>query len=53
MFWYNWICRLETIKRKDDIQLTNNKRDIKGIDEKYKDDWIWLVWKTIFKNIIK
>lgn len=53
MFWYNWICRLETIKRKDDIQLTNNKRDIKGIDEKYKDDWIWLVWKTIFKNIIQ
>jgi hypothetical protein len=26
-------------------------RNIKGVDEKYKDDWVWLLWKLIFNEI--
>jgi hypothetical protein len=53
MFWYQWIAKLENRKKRDDIKLSTNKRNIKGIDEKYKEDWIWLLWKLIFKEIQK
>jgi hypothetical protein len=53
MFWYQWIIKLESRKKRDDIKLTHNERNIKGIDEKYKDDWIWLLWKLFFKELQK
>lgn len=53
MFWYNWLCRLETLKKKDDLPLTTFTRSIKGVDEKYCKDWIWLLWKLIFKDITR
>lgn len=51
MFWYQWIVKLEKIKKRDDIKLSTNKRNVKGISDKYSDDWIWLLWKIIFKTI--
>ena len=53
MFWYQWIAKLENRKKRDDIKLSTNERSVKGINDKYKDDWIWLLWKLIFKEIQK
>ena len=53
IFWYHWICKLYTLKKKAQIQLTLNSRNINGIDEKYKTDWIWLLWKIIINETNK
>ena len=53
VFWYQWICKLYTIKKKADIQLTLNSRNINGIDDKFKTDWIWLLWKILLNEAIK
>jgi hypothetical protein len=49
IFWYQWIVKLDSRKKKDDIELSTNSRNIKNIDDKYKCDWVWLLWKLIFK----
>ena len=53
IFWYHWICKLYTLKKKAKIQLTLNSRNINGIEDKYKTDWIWLLWKTILNETLK
>jgi len=50
VFWYLWICKLYMIKKKANIQLTLNSRNINGIDDKFKMDWIWLFWKIIINE---
>tara|TARA_B110000971_G_scaffold219637_1_gene261228 strand:+ start:3433 stop:4722 length:1290 start_codon:yes stop_codon:yes gene_type:complete len=53
VFWYQWICKLYTLKKKAGIQLTLNSRNINGIDDKFKTDWIWLLWKILLNEAIK
>lgn len=53
IFWYHWICKLYTIKKKAHIQLSLNSRNINGIDDKFKTDWIWLLWKIILHESSK
>lgn len=53
VFWYLWICKLYTLKKKAHVQLTINSRNINGIDDKYKTDWIWLLWKIILNETLK
>ena len=47
------ICKLYTLKKKAGIQLTLNTRNINGIDDKFKTDWIWLLWKILLNEAIK
>ena len=49
IFWYQWIVKLATKKKKDDIELSTNIWNINGINDKYTSDWIWLIWHIIFK----
>jgi len=53
VFWYHWICKLYTLKKKAQIQLTLNSRNINGIEDKFKMDWIWLLWKIILHEALK
>lgn len=49
IFWYLWLYKLAIKKKRDDIELTTKDRNIKNINKKYNSDWIWIIWKLIFK----
>ena len=49
-FWYIWLIKFMRLnKKKIDIGI-QRKCNI-NIDEKYKQDWIWIFWKIIFDYI--
>ena len=53
IFWYLWLYKLSIKKKRDDIELTTKNRNIKNINKKYSTDWIWIIWKLIFKIVNK
>ena len=53
IFWYLWLYKLSIKKKRDDIELTTKDRNIKNINKKYSTDWIWIIWKLIFKIVNK
>tara|TARA_A100001015_G_C14978885_1_gene708541 strand:- start:122 stop:1423 length:1302 start_codon:yes stop_codon:yes gene_type:complete len=53
VFWYQWICKLSSLKKKAGIQLTINTFNIGGIQDKYKSDWIWLLWKILLNETMR
>lgn len=51
LYWFLWIDKMEKYKRKNNCEFYVKKRKKKEIDEKYWDDWRWILWDIIFLNI--
>ena len=48
IFWYIWLKKFIKEFRKTNIEREISKRyEINEIEEKYKNDWIWSMWKII------
>lgn len=46
-FWYMWLIKFMRLNKKK-IELGIQRKCNIDIDEKYKQDWIWIFWKIIF-----
>lgn len=53
IYWYQWIEKLEQLKKKKKYDFIVKKRNVKNIDEKYKSDWTWIIWEIIFVKLNK
>lgn len=51
IYWYCWLMGLEKFKKKNGIAFLCKKRKIQNIDEKYYNDWNWIIWKIIFNEV--
>jgi hypothetical protein len=48
LYWYLWIEKLYKFRKKNKLPLKCKKREIKNIDIKFYDDWIWILWDIIY-----
>lgn len=48
----HWLSYLLEIEKRSDDPLCKS-RNIKGVNDKYNNNIVWLIWKIIFKNIDK
>ena len=59
VYWINWIFEYDRQFKKNNLKLTN-ETNTSAIDTKYKNDYVWIIWKMIidtspqhFKQLIK
>lgn len=50
IYWYLWIEKIEKFKKKNNIPFITLTHKIKGISDKYDNDWRWSIWKIIIEQ---
>ena len=50
LYWLEWIIQYEKIAKDKDIKIISNYRNILGINENFKKDYIWILWDIILYN---
>ena len=50
LYWLEWIIQYEKIAKDKDIKIISNYRNIIGINENFKKDYIWILWDIILYN---
>lgn len=51
IYWYNWLEKLEKLKKKNKIDLVIPNTMLKYISPKFQNHWVWIIWKYIFSEI--
>ena len=49
-YWVSWLLEWEKINKKKKLKFEIEDRNIKGVNQKYSKDLIWLVWSVIFEE---
>ena len=53
LYWLEWIIQYEKIAKDKNIKLLSHYRNINGINETFKKDYIWILWDIILYNCKK
>lgn len=51
IYWYNWLEKLEKLKKKNKIELVVPNTLLKYVSPKLQNHWVWIIWKYIFSEI--
>lgn len=50
LYWLEWIMQYEKIAKDKNIKLLSKYRNIIGINENFKKDYIWILWDILLYN---
>ena len=50
LYWLEWILQYEKIAKDKNIKLLSHYRNISGINENFKKDYVWILWDIILYN---
>ncbi len=50
-YWILWLVKWETLHKKKKLPYTIEYRDIPNIPKKYQNNFIWIIWEIILKEV--
>ena len=49
-YWLLWLIKIEKFKRSNKVSFRVKRRPVENINEKYWNDWVWLLWEIILNE---